>query len=255
MTRSGCISKSARALQRGFTLLELLIGFVILAIMAAIIFASFRMALNSYSVSQKRLEEQAVRRVMADQIKRQVGSLFPLRPSAAFSETDQSGEVAQDAVTRLLHSQTPLFLGTPDSVTFITVAPLVLFQNPGLTVVRYGLAQDEYGKFFLGSMETQFTGIGSFQMMAEVPRGNPLSLVDDVRFLEFEYYGIDEQGQSWQWFRSWSGEETGSVPTALRIHVNEEQIIVPINADYSVPGAGAALRGGFQNYGPGTAVR
>jgi len=65
---------------RGFTLLEVIIAFTILGLMSGIIFSSFRMSLNSYEKSQERLDVEARKRVLQDLIKRQIGSLFPVRP-------------------------------------------------------------------------------------------------------------------------------------------------------------------------------
>ncbi len=118
-------------------------------------------------------------------------------------------------------------------MTFITVAPLVLTKNPGLTVVRYGLAQNEFGDFYLGAMETRYTGRGVFLTMADLPRGNPLPLIHDIQELQFEYYGYDWETDSFRWFDFWNGEEMGRVPAAVRITFDKDYALVPINANFS----------------------
>ncbi|UCF39497.1 MAG: prepilin-type N-terminal cleavage/methylation domain-containing protein, partial [Acidobacteriota bacterium] len=50
--------------QRGFTLLELIVAFTILALLAGMVFSSLRLSLSSYEKSQERLEEEARRRVL-----------------------------------------------------------------------------------------------------------------------------------------------------------------------------------------------
>ena len=62
-------------------MLELMVAFTIMALMAGMVFSSLRMAMNIYDKSQERIEEEAVRRILLDHVKRQIGSLFPLRPS------------------------------------------------------------------------------------------------------------------------------------------------------------------------------
>ena len=134
---------------RGFTFLELTLAFTILALMAGLIFSSFRVSLNSYEKSQERLDEEARERVLQDLIKRQIGSLFPVRPSASFLDLQEAD--AQQPQQSRIFAQMPLFSGTSEAVTFATVAPLMLQENPGLTIVHYGLAQDERGQYLSGS--------------------------------------------------------------------------------------------------------
>ena len=164
-----------------------MLALTILGLMSAVVYSSFRLSLKSYSRSQERLEEAARKRVLGDLIKRQIGSLFPVRPAGSFLEPQPEG--AQAGRYPQAFSQFPLFNGSPESVTFVTVAPLMLHKNPGLTVVRYGLAEDEWGGFYLGAMETRYQGFDSFLTMAEVPRGKPLPLVEPGADLRFEYYG------------------------------------------------------------------
>ncbi|MDA2933886.1 GspJ family type II secretion system protein [Acidobacteria bacterium AH-259-D05] len=223
----------------GFTLLELIIAFSILGLMATVIFSSFRLSLNSYQKSQERLEVEARKRVLQDQIKRQIGSLYPVRPSASFIDIQNADTQGQQLPA---FSRIPLFYGTPDSVTFASVAPLMLQENPGLTIVRYGLAQDEFGNYFVGAMEARYLGLESFMSMVNSPGGEPLPLIEQVVDLQFQYYGYDAQSETYQWFDSWVGEEMLAVPRAIRIDYDENHLTVPINASFY----GTQLRQGFQ---------
>jgi prepilin-type N-terminal cleavage/methylation domain-containing protein len=229
--------------EAGFTLLELIISLTILGLMAGLVFSSLRLALNSYDRSQVRLEEEATRRVLFDHLKRQIGSLFPLLPTAGFVVEQVDFLEGEDPLSQFARSQTPLFFGEPTSVTFITLAPLLMTENPGLTVVRYGLAQDEYGDFYLGAMETSYIGQESFLLMAGTPQGKPIPIVEGIERLDFEYYGFDPIGQTWAWFAGWSGEEMQGVPRAIRINFDDEYLIVPVNASFF----GNNLRTAIQN--------
>ena len=210
----------------GFTLMELVVAFTILGLVAGIVFSSFRLALNSYEKSQTRLEEEAAERILGDQVKRQVASLYPLRPVAPPAG---SGMNRTEPPIRF---QTPLFFGTRDSVTFITVAPLVMHETPGLTVVRYGLAEDEYGDPYMGSMETRFVGLDSFNAMVRIPDGKPLPLIRDITRLEFQYYGYDPREEAFRWFPEWLGEEMRSVPRAIRIVHERGEVFASVNASF-----------------------
>ncbi len=234
-----------RSAARGFTLIEVLIAFTLLALMTAAVFASFRLALNSYQKSQDRIEERARQRVMEDLIKRQVGSLFPLVPTYDFSATQLVASAMQaGSGSDLAATTSPLFLGNPDSMTFITVAPLQLLENPGLTVVRYGLAEDEWSRPYLGAMELRFDGLDSFQIMAGLPPGKPLVMIDGVDSVRFEYYGYEPELQTYQWFDEWRGDERRSVPSAVRVTAGDRALLVPINA--SIFGA-STLRSRIRN--------
>ena len=234
------------ASQAGFTLLELVVSFTILALMAGIVFSSLSFVLNSYESSQERMEDQARERVLIDHVRRQVGSLFPLRPTGDFaaSETDQG---QADPLTQLVQSQVPLFYGQDDYMTFISVSPLILGDQPGLTVVRYGAAQDEYGDFYLGAMETPFSGIMSFEEMSAMPRGKPLPLVEGVEHLSFEYYGYDPNTETSQWFPYWDGSEMQAVPQGVRINFNDRSLVVQVNANFFGGGTSSSIRNLLQS--------
>lgn len=225
----------------GFTLLELVIALTLFGVMAGIVFSSFRLAMNSYLKSQVKMEEEASRRILKGQIRRQVGSLFPLRPVASFNKAGPESELLEGAdPTRAF---APLFYGTPDSVTFITVTPLVDFERPGLTVVRYGPAQDEYGDYYLGSMESPFVGLDSFVEMIQVPRGKPLPLIEGVSQIEFEYYGYDSEAQIFDWYSEWFGDERRAVPTAIRILYDKGEVVAMVNASFF----GGSVQSGVRN--------
>lgn len=215
--------------QQGFTLLELIVAFTILALLAGLVFSSLRLSLNSYEKSQDRLEEEARRRVLFDQLRRQIGSLYPLRPTGGFLDAPMDQNVA-NPVEQIAMAQAPLFSGEADSVTFITVAPLFLQTNPGLTVTRYGLAQDELGHYYLGAMETRYTGLESFVSMVWSTTDKPLPLVESVDTLEFSYYGFDPRVQAYGWTLQWNGNEMLGVPEAIRIGYNGRNVVIPINA-------------------------
>jgi hypothetical protein len=110
--------------------------------------------------------------------------------------------------------------------------------------VRYGLAFDpRRDVHYLGAMEARYLGVNSFTQMTGVPEGVPLSLIEPVEQVGFEYYGYDIMSQSYNWYGSWNAEEMRSSPSAVRIHADQRTITVPISAVFAnVPFGGG---GGF----------
>ena len=221
----------------GFSLIEVMVAITILSLMSAIMFSGFRFAMAGYVESQKRIDAKARERVLEDMVRRQIGSLFPLKPTADFVESEGGGGLAE-AISgdidpnQLALSQIPLFYGTDEAVTFITVAPLLLIENPGLTVVRYGMAEDEYGVRYFGAMESRFNGLGSFQEMVDIPQGKPLPIVEAVDDLHFEYYGYDPESETYDWYDEWRGDETQSVPSAIRIYYDDVYLVATVNTTF-----------------------
>ncbi len=230
----------------GFTLLEFLVAATILALMAVAMFSTFRLALNSYKRSQESLDQKGRQRILEDLIRRQVGSLFPLRPTGDFVDQDafaNEGAIVDPntGAPAFGVSQVPLFYGTNESMTFITVAPLLLLKNPGLTVVRYGLAEDEWGRHYFGELEFRYSGLDSFQRMVEIPRGKPYPMVEGVQDLRFEYYGFDASTQTYGWFEEWHGDEKYGVPSAVKIKADDKEFMVAVNASFFGGNFGSGL--------------
>lgn len=224
----GCVLIPVRE-DGGFTLLELVVALALLGLMSLVAYSSFRVALNSYEKASRKIEQDARQRVLQDLLKRQIGSLFPMHPTGSFLQEDASQ--AGNGTTDPTASVAPLFYGTADSVTFVTVAPLSISDHPGLSVVRYGLAEDEYGRNYLGAMEVRYTGLGSFQQMMDIPRGKPLAIVDHVQTLKFDYFGHDADSDTEGWFDSWDASDRLTLPRAIRIEFDGRAILVEVNVD------------------------
>ena len=246
--------------QAGFTLIEFLIAATLLALMGAAVFGSLRVALNSYTRSQELMQEDGRQRVLEDMVRRQLGSLYPLAPSLRLSTGKANPMQVQmpgltqgglPAAQNPLQASAPLFYGSSSALTFVTVAPFETIRNPGLTVVRYGHAEDEWGDRYFGAMEARYRGSETFYEMVEVPTGAPIPIIKNVTDLSFEYYGFNPQTGIGEWYAEWSSLDTLAVPGAVRISVDDLKIVVVINAQGG-PGAetGQQLRKLFSGERP-----
>ncbi len=237
---------------RGFTLLEVVVALSIMGLLAVMVFSSLRLALNSYDRGQQRIESEAISRALADHMKRQIASLYPLVPTGGLGVDPQGPNAAAGNPllqmggpdSTMNRGQAPLlFYGQPESMTFISVVPLVHASSPGLVIVRYGLSRDESGNYYLGAMEIPYTGVESFIMMTESPPGKPLPIIEGLEQVDFSYYGFDPVSGNFQWYRQWNGSVAMSVPSAVRIEHGDSVTFVEIKAEYSPNiGAGRSIR-------------
>ena len=243
---------SVKPLNRGFTLLEIIVAVSIMGLLSVLVFSSLNMALNSYDRGQERIQSEAISRALENHMKRQIASLYPLVPSGGMGLSEQGNNSGIN--NPLIQLSTPdgsanqsqpplLFYGQPESMTFISVVPLVHVNSPGLVIVRYGLARDEFGSLYLGAMEMPYTGFESFLMMTESPQGKPLPIIEGIERVEFSYYGFDPVRQGFYWFQQWNGSEAMAVPSAVRIEHGDSVTFVQINAEYSPnTGVGRSIR-------------
>jgi len=226
----------------GFTLIEFLIAATLLTLMGAVVFGSFRVALNSYTKSQDLLDVEGKRRALENLVRRQLGSLYPLIPilnvgGAAVGNLEEVSLPGASREISPIQSQSPLFYGSSTAVVFVTVAPFEMLRKPGLTVVRYGQAEDEWGNRYFGAMEERYTGPESFYKMIEVPKGKPIPIIENVDDLAFEYYLFDQQSGFGEWYEEWSALGALTTPNAIRITAGTIQIVVAINATGSSVGS------------------
>lgn len=251
ITRSS-IKHDKHRYRKGFTLLEVVVAISIMGLLSVMVFSSLRLALNSYDRGQKRIESEAISRALSDHMKRQIASLFPLVPTAGMGISEQAGNMGINNPLIQMNAegsqgnrlqQPLLFYGQPESMTFISVVPLVHVNSPGLVIVRYGLARDETGGFYLGAMEMPYTGIESFIMMTESPQGKPLPIIEGIEQVRFSYYGFDPVRQGFFWYQHWNGSEAMAVPSAVRIEHGDTTTFVQINSEYSPNvGVGRSIR-------------
>ena len=234
-------SKWTRGSTSGFTLIEFLIAATLLTLMGAVVFGSLRVALNSYTKSQDILDAEGKRRALENLVRRQLGSLYPLMPllNVGGLAVETLEEVSMPGTSREINpmqSQSPLFYGSSTVIVFVTVAPFDMLRKPGLTVVRYGQAEDEWGNRYFGAMENRYTGPESFYEMIEVPQGKPIPIIENVDDLAFEYYLFDQQSGFGEWYQEWSALGVLGTPNAIRITAGKIQIVVAINATGSSVG-------------------
>lgn len=244
----------ARRWESGFTLIEVLVAIAILGLVAGMILSSFRMGLNSYKIGQERIEAIERDRVITEMIRTQISSIYPARPRGGFlasltgtsaSTVGQAGEIATSAnaffgipnANNQFQAGPPLFSGGPNSITFVTLAPLDFRKGRGMAVVTYMLAVDNSGQ--LVAYETMYRGLEDYEAQVVSPQGKPVVLFDNVSELLLQYFGpVDETGD-YRWTDQWDGQERQTMPTALSLEIKYDKgragraskLVIPVNAE------------------------
>lgn len=202
-----------RSSPRGFTLLEILFGLAITAMVLVILLAALRMGQRSQEKGLERAERSQRMRVVSDRL------LWLLEGAYPYWYTDPEDE-----------KKYVLFRGSSSSVEFVTTSTDDYSTGPadtaGLKFVRIfadgeGLKAAEM-VFFMGaegSPEDEDTFVFG-------PR------VDSV---EFEYMDIDPETGETLWSDSWDNEEKAYMPSAVRarmklVHGGETVTVPPVVA-------------------------
>lgn len=181
------------AAQRGFTLIEVLVALVLLALLLAGAWGGIRTAVKAIHSGDLAIERMNRLRVSEQFLRRQLSLALPL----AFARDDASGE-------------NHLFQGEGDFMRFVAPMPGYLSRG-GAYVQTLRLTRTS------GGMELTFSNVmlGGYEDEAELDDAEPLLLVDGIRGGEFLYRGLDEEGELGDWVDVW--EEPAKTPVMVRI--------------------------------------
>ena len=205
---------------RGFSLLEVLMAFVLLALLMAGAMSGIRTATRSIQGGEALIERTNKIRVAQEFLRRQLSNSVAL----PFEQKQPTGE----PVT---------FLGSNDELTYVSGMPG--YQSRGGAYVQQ-LAFERGGNgtqlVFKHALLNGFDPDDAF----EDAEREPVVLLEHVQSARFEYRALDDRGRLGEWTDDW--DLPGRTPLLVRIDVEFErdsrlmwpEFVVPLMID---PGA------------------
>ena len=194
----------------GFTLLEVLIAFTIVAMIASVLVGIIRLGIRSWENGHDRVEKYQHLRVFTEQIIEDIRSAY---------RTDS------EKVTS--------FIGESGKVTFHTAASGLRPQSD-----RYGIRRVSY---YVGS-EGRLIMEENYPFDEEVESSEALTLYEGVEKLGFRYFQIKKDSQ--EWVDEWDSKESQGLPGAVEITLSIKDklpdgltlppVIVPISSKRTI---------------------
>ncbi len=183
--------------QRGFTLIEVLVVFTLLAMMMGLIFSGLNSSRSVVEKGEKRITAINEIRVVQQMIRHQLSRML----SFAFAENDDGLGV--------------VFLGDAQSVTYVSQMPGYLGSG-GPHLQRIELASDGKGKF----LQFKHTLMSDYTDEATEPdfdAHDPVVLLENIRSARFSFIGLDEEGEATDWMDAW--EDTARLPLMVGLEI------------------------------------
>lgn len=190
-TRGSC---SRRFVSRGFTLVELLVGLTVMALLSLVLFGGLRFGIRAWETGGARMEQTHRAEAVQSLLRRQLGQIRFLPPA-----TDA------DAVMS--------FTGDRDSLTF--VAPLPVHRGIGGSYLFHLAKSERNGRsdltlaWSLYRPELLTTGPSTLEAGT--------TLLEDIAGVELSYFGAPLPEQAPQWWGAWDLND--GEPQLVRVRV------------------------------------
>lgn len=182
------------ARQNGFTLLELLIGMVLLGMMLTLLFGGLRLGSRSWDSGEQRADETAQLRAIQGFIRRELGQALPLRWK---NEVD----------TRLA------FEGTSGTLKFVAPLPAQVSVG-GLYLLGLELENADEGQRLI--MKRALTEAAT-KDFSSLEQGEKSVLADHVENMTIAYFGSATAEGELGWQEKW--DDPQRLPLLVRIQV------------------------------------
>ncbi len=208
---------------RGFSLLELLIGLTLLGFLLAILYGGFRLAANSWEATENRTAVAADQEAGRSAVRRLIGQVQPFHLTAAPGQP-----LAFEGYRDTLRLVAPLGQIGPRAVEF--------------TIVNDAAARDT--RLLLRHGPVRFDA-GRLGDMLDDQAGHPV--LEALNGAVFAYFGPGRPGDPPAWHDQWLDRE--GFPTVIRLHLDHGDG-TPLDVDVTPLISGDRLAGSRITAGP-----
>jgi general secretion pathway protein J len=181
---------------RGFTLLEVMLAIVLLALLLAGTWGAIRTAVHAMHSGENAIDRTNRLRVAEEFMRHQISRILPL----AFGQDDSTG-------TNFV------FEGSGDSMRFVAPMPGYLSKG-GPYVQTLRLVGSRGGGKALEFSDAMLNG---FDLAEAKTTMEPVVLLDQIQDGKFEYRTLDDQGDLTDWSSEW--DDPSVTPVMVRIAI------------------------------------
>lgn len=201
--------------QRGFTLIEVLLAFVLLALLMAGAYGGIRTATLSVERGEALIDRTNKLRVAHEFMRRDLSQALALA-------------LAQDPAT----GESTIFEGSAEELTFVAQMPGYLGHG-GPYVQRIAFETQE-GDLRLVFRHVLYNGYDAEDDPLAQPEREPVVLLERIAQGGFEYRPLDDQGKLGDWTDAW--DRKGALPLLVRLrieftpeaHMTWPELVIPL---------------------------
>jgi general secretion pathway protein J len=196
--------------QRGFTLLEMIIGITLLGLVLVLLYGGLRLGARGWDAGDKAIEANSRQVLVAEFLRRQLSLIYPMRWRKA------------DGVSVLA------FSGEPHSISFAGPLP-ARHGQAGVHIFTLDTFQEDGSGTLRLRWRFPDRDLNAFEFSEEKDRS---LLAAGVTSLDIEYFGAEQLGADAAWHESWHAEtqlpERVRVKLALKGAETWQDIVVPL---------------------------
>jgi general secretion pathway protein J len=223
------IAKPSRAL--GFTLVEMLLALTLMSMLMALAYGGLRASTRATDRGQVILEESSRIRMAHQFVRKQLNQMIPL----VFMESEDQ-------------EQRTVFEGSSDRIRFVAPMPGYLgFGGPQVQELTFQSGEEGFALVISHALLQGFDEEKLYERA-------PIVLLEWIEKAEFQFLGLDEEGELSTWSSEWENPETLPLAVSLDIEFNEEvyvmwpQLIASVRVDAQALSELAGEQGVEQNY-------
>lgn len=189
---------------RGFTLIEVMLAILLLAVLLAAAFGGIRSAVKGMHIGENLMDRTNRLRVAQEFIRHQISRVLPL----PFGQERGTGENL-------------MFEGKHDLMRFVAPMPGYL-SNGGAYVQTLELSNTRNGKQLLFN-HWMLNGFDKDKLHKE--GSEPVILMDQVESGQFEYRKLDDQGELEDWSDDWDKPSITPVMIRITLKMRKEALV------------------------------